>query len=1466
MKKLLTIFLVLGLFALVLNMGPRSEAKKRKGSAPSMRHRQPATKQPPQQQMQELSEATKTQLYALMVEKQSRTAVEQKIDSQLIMGAKMQRQEPIAPGIASMDIDVESDSEGRDEVDISAEVTDKLSETIRQQGGQIVNTYPQFNAVRAHVTPESLETIASLSEVRFINRAARVEVSQTGSVVSSNPGSTFEQRAQQVKDQLSAVLPAVVSVSPGSSTAAPGSISAIVPSTGSVTSEGDVTHAANQARTSFNVDGSGIKIGVLSDSVKFLAQSQANGNLPTVTVLSGRSGVDGGKLDTGEGTAMLEIIADLAPGAQLFFSTGKGGPAAFAQNILDLQAAGCNIIVDDLEYFNESPFQDDVVAQAVNTVTAAGVLYFSSAGNSGNFDDQTSSVWEGDFVDGGPVSSNGTVIGTAHRFAAPNVILNPAFVPSNQEPVQTAFLFWSDPLQGSSNDYDLYVVNSSGTIVRSSNNTQNGSQSPMESVDISDGEQILVVKFSGANRYLHVNVGRGTFTYQKPGRTKGHSATVNAFSVAAVKARTSFPNTFTGGDVNPIETFSSDGPRRIFFNPDGSAITPGNFSSAGGTIRAKPDIAAADGVSTSVSGFGTFYGTSAAAPHAAAIAALLLSFKPSLTPVQVRTALTSTALDNEASGADYDSGAGIAMALQALQAVSSCAGVPIAAGQTINGSLSTSDCFFTGTTRYVEIYNFSGTTGQQIAITMNSSAFDSFLYLLDSTNHTVAQDDDGGGGTNSRIPATSGFFTLPTTGAYKIYATSFAGDGTGAYTINFTVSNCSFSLNPTTQIFISSASTGSFSVSTTSNCSWTAVSNASWLTTGSSGTGNGIVNYSVAANTGNSRTGTMSVGGQNFTVFQSAGNGNGCPSTTLMPGQVITATLTTGCVFTGTSRYVDPYNFSGTAGQRIALTMNSSAFDTYLFMDSPASQTIARDDDGGGGTNSRIPANAGFFTLPLTGTYNVYATSFSPDGTTGSTGAYTIGLLTATSCSYSISPTNQSVGAPSSGNSFTITAQSGCTWTALSNASWITTSSSGTGGGTINYSFAANPGIARTGTISIGGLLFTVNQSAGTGSTVQFSAAGYSVGEAAGFINITVTRSAGSSGTTNVSYATSNGTAKEGRNYVAAIGAVSFAGTETSKTFPVLVIDNAFVDGARTVNLALTSPSGATLGAPGTAVLTINDNDSGVGSNPVDTPRSFVQFNYYDFLARYPDTGGWDFWTNQITSCGTNTSCTDVARINTSGAFFLSIEFQQTGYLVERMYKTAYGDGSGRSSFGGVHQLPVPAVRFDEFLRDTQRVGQGVVVLAPGWEQLLESNKQTYANEFVQTSRFSQAFPSTMTPTEFIDRLNQNAGNVLSASEQTTAIGLFGGAADSSNLTARAQTVRQVAEDPDLVASEKNRAFVLAQYFGYLRRDPNSAPDTDYTGYDFWLTKLNQFNGDYINAEMVKAFISSSEYRQRFGP
>src|SRR5205814_9510931 len=118
-------------------------------------------------------------------------------------------------------------------------------------------------------------------------------------------------------------------------------------------------------------------------------------------------------------------------------------------------------------------------------------------------------------------------------------------------------------------------------------------------------------------------------------------------------------------------------------------------------------------------------------------------------------------------------------------------------------------------------------------------------------------------------------------------------------------------------------------------------------------------------------------------------------------------------------------------------------------------------------------------------------------------------------------------------------------------------------------------------------------------------------------------------------------------------------------------------------------------------------------------------------------------------------------------------------------------------------------------------------------------------------------------PAQLVDKLNLNSNGGLSQAERDQLVNDL-----TTGAKSRAQVVRAVAEDPDLFAVETNRAFVLAQYFGYLRRNPNDAPEAslDYTGYDFWLGKLNQFNGNFVNAEMVKAFIVSGEYQSRFGP
>ncbi len=263
-----------------------------------------------------------------------------------------------------------------------------------------------------------------------------------------------------------------------------------------------------------------------------------------------------------------------------------------------------------------------------------------------------------------------------------------------------------------------------------------------------------------------------------------------------------------------------------------------------------------------------------------------------------------------------------------------------------------------------------------------------------------------------------------------------------------------------------------------------------------------------------------------------------------------------------------------------------------------------------------------------------------------------------------------------------------------------------------------------------------------------------------------------------------------------------------------------------------------------------------VNANPIDTPEFFVRQHYLDFLNREPDHSGLIFWSDQIVSCGNDAVCLELRRINVSAAFFLSIEFQETGYLVYRMYKSAYGNMSG---------TPVP-VRLSEFLPDTQQIGLGVVVGAGNWQTQLEANKVAFAQAFVTGARFTTAFPTTMSPAQFVDALYANALVMPSDAERNSVIAEFGGATATTDTAARARALRRVAENGALAQQEFNRAFVLMQYFGYLRRNPNDAPEPglNFDGYDFWLNKLNQFNGNYIDAELVKAFIKSSEYRARF--
>jgi hypothetical protein len=214
------------------------------------------------------------------------------------------------------------------------------------------------------------------------------------------------------------------------------------------------------------------------------------------------------------------------------------------------------------------------------------------------------------------------------------------------------------------------------------------------------------------------------------------------------------------------------------------------------------------------------------------------------------------------------------------------------------------------------------------------------------------------------------------------------------------------------------------------------------------------------------------------------------------------------------------------------------------------------------------------------------------------------------------------------------------------------------------------------------------------------------------------------------------------------------------------------------------------------------------------------------------------FWTNQITSCGSDAQCIEVKRINVSAAFFLSNEFQDTGGTAYLANKAAFA--------------AVPT--FGRFERDSQALGQGYIFGAPGAAAVIEANKVTYYNDFVNRPEFIANYGS-LSNGQYVDALVANTGVAFTQAERDA---LVNGLNNSSET--RATVLRKISEKASYRQAEMNRMFVLMEYFGYLRRDPDAA------GFNFWLNKLNQFNGNFINAEMVKAFISSSEYRQRFGP
>jgi hypothetical protein len=306
---------------------------------------------------------------------------------------------------------------------------------------------------------------------------------------------------------------------------------------------------------------------------------------------------------------------------------------------------------------------------------------------------------------------------------------------------------------------------------------------------------------------------------------------------------------------------------------------------------------------------------------------------------------------------------------------------------------------------------------------------------------------------------------------------------------------------------------------------------------------------------------------------------------------------------------------------------------------------------------------------------------------------------------------------------------------------------------------------------------------------------------------------------------------------VTTTGALNFAAGETSKTITIPVVNDVYDETAETFTVTLSNVQGATLAGADTLTITINDNDMGVptGPNPLENQDFFVRQQYYDFLNRIPDPAGFNYWTNELNQCGTDAACLRLRRIGVSAAFFVELEFQQTGSVVYRMYRAAFG------TMAAPNQTRAN-VTYPQFTTNRAQLIGGAG---------LPQSTVEFANRFVQLSAFTARYPTSQTTVQFVNALFDTANLTPFTAERQAEI-------DAMNTQGRtrAQVLLNVINLPAFRDREYNPSFVLMQYFGYLRRDP------DQEGYDFWLNILNTPpNG---SAGMVCAFITSAEYQNRF--
>ena len=401
---------------------------------------------------------------------------------------------------------------------------------------------------------------------------------------------------------------------------------------GSVTTQGDAIHNTSTVRSKYGYNGTGMKIGIISDGVNHIADSKATGDLPsTVHVLSDTVGGD-------EGTAMLEIVYDMVPGAELYFHDCGSNTIAFNNAIAELKASGCTVICDDIGWLTEPFFEDGIVAKNITTLLSGNkTVYISSAGNA------ATKHYQGEFYSLG--GTNWTDFSRGTNATYPSLYVNMPYGSSVR-----IVLEWNDQFGHSGNDYDLVLYDTSYNILSYSINVQNGTQDPLEFLyyyNTGDAKvvEIDVWKDKGVSKTLELYIypsGASVYTNNRVASDSifGHPAVPDVIAAAAVYQ----------GTPTTIESFSSRGPVTITY--------PSPVS------RQKPDISGIDGVAVTGAGnfSNPFFGTSAAAPHIAAIVAQVWGANKTLTPAQVRSALYTSAVDLGSAGKDTTFGYGRANA------------------------------------------------------------------------------------------------------------------------------------------------------------------------------------------------------------------------------------------------------------------------------------------------------------------------------------------------------------------------------------------------------------------------------------------------------------------------------------------------------------------------------------------------------------------------------------------------------------------------------------------------------------------------------------------------------------------------------------------------------------------------------------------------------------------------------------